>query len=301
MRLGLTVLALLSLAACGGDQGQPPADPAPTTTVVVASNYPVYYMATRIADGVAGAQQLVLPEMDGDPAFWTPTDEQIVTLQQADVILINGAGAEPWIDLVTLEEQRLVDTSAGADLIPLETAVAHRHGPEGEHAHEGTAHTTWLDPRQATTQADVIANALAGLDPGNESTYRANADELKNDLAKLDVQLAEVMAQLGDRAVLFSHPVYQYLERRYGINGASVHWEPGEAPSTAAWIELQQVLASHPATIMIWEDEPLPATASRLADAGIRSIVFHTAANRPEQGDYLMVMRANVDRLAGTL
>ena len=107
--------------------------------------------------------------------------------------------------------------------------------------------------------------------------------------------------RLNGRPVLFSHPVYQYLERRYGINGESLHWEPDEAPSTPAWIELQQLVSSHPATIMLWEDEPIEETRARLADAGIVNVPFQTAANRPEEGDYLEVMKKNAERLTQAL
>ena len=48
---------------------------------------------------------------------------------------------------------------------------------------------------------------------------------------------------------------------------------------------------------MIWEDEPLLSTVQRLADTGITSVVFDTAANGSEQGDYLDVMQLNAERL----
>ena len=114
----------------------------------------------------------------------------------------------------------------------------------------------------------------------------------------LDSRLAQVFDSFNGQPVLFSHTVYQYLQRRYGINGESVHWEPHEEPTTSAWIALKQILATHPATIMIWEDQPLPSTAERLSDAGIAIVPFRTAANRPDEGDYFSIMRDNVARLA---
>lgn len=63
--------------------------------------------------------------------------------------------------------------------------------------------------------------------------------------------------------------MYQYLQRRYRINGMRVHWE----------------------------DQPLPGTEARLAGAGIRSVPFRTVANRPIGGDYISEMRVNIKRL----
>ena len=120
---------------------------------------------------------------------------------------------------------------------------------------------------------------------------------LERDLEALDSSLTEMFSLLDGRPVLFSHPVYQYLRHRYGINGQSVHWEPDEAPSTPDWIALQQIRSQHPASLMIWEDETLTSTAQRLSNAGITSVIFGTLANRPDQGDYLNVMRADAERL----
>ena len=275
----------------------------PRAALVVASNYPLYFFAVRIAEGVDIAPEIVIPEIDGDPAFWTPSAEQIQLLQSADLVLLNGAGAEPWLDLVTLDRRRFFDTSTGFSdrLIPLEGTVAHQHGPEGDHSHQGTAFTSWLDPQLAIMQAEALSSALIKLSPASETQYRHNMAKLEQELRMLDSQLAGVFAQLDGRPVLFSHPVYQYLQRRYRINGESVHWEPDEAPSTPDWLALQQQLTTHPATIMIWEDQPLTATTQRLSGAGIMSVPFHTIANRPDEGDYLSVMRANAERIATSL
>ena len=125
--------------------------------------------------------------------------------------------------------------------------------------------------------------------------------KLEQELMQLDMQLAGTFAALDGRPVLFSHPVYQYLQRRYAINGKSMHWEPDEEPSMPDWIGLQQIRSLHPATIMIWEDEPLKSTAQRLSDAGINAVTFHTAANRPAEGDFLGIMRTNAERIASLL
>ncbi len=267
--------------------------------LVVTSNYPLYFFASRISQGVEGAPEIVLPDIDGDPAFWIPSAEQIQLLQSADVVILNGAGAESWLNLISIDRRRLIDTSLRITdrLIPLEGSVQHQHGPEGEHSDRGTAFTTWLDPELAIAQARAVTDALIEITPSGEAGFRYNMANLEKDLMALDAQLVEVFAKLENRPILFSHPVYQYLQRGYNIHGISVHWEADEEPSTPDWIELQQILASHPATIMIWEDQPLDETEVRLANAGILSVPFRTGVNRPGEGDYLSLMRSNAERL----
>lgn len=302
--LAVIFLSLFVMTGCSGEDRQASAidtDVAGSGQVlVVASNYPLYYFANRIAESVTDAPEIVFPEIDGDPAHWVPNADQVASLQSAEVVLLNGAGAEAWTALITIDEWRLFDTSAGFSdqLIPLQDTVLHQHGPEGEHSHVGTAFTTWLDPQLAIAQANAIADVFVAISPDHEQELRDNLAALEQDLNDLDARLAEAFAQIGEQPVVFSHPVYQYLQRRYFINGKSVHWEPDEEPTNAGWISLQQVLISHPASLMVWEDNPMGIVTARLANADIKSVTFHTAANRPSQGDYLSVMRANAARLA---
>jgi zinc transport system substrate-binding protein len=301
------VSAILLAAACSDEERRTAIGDASAEktnkALVVAGNYPLYFFATRIADGVDGAPEIVFPDIEGDPALWTPSAEQILLLQAAELVLLNGAGAESWLNLVTVDRRRLRDTSASiaGRLIPLNDSVQHRHGPEGEHSHQGTAFTTWLDPTLAIAQAQAITSVLIELSPSSAQYYQGNMVKLEQELGELDAQLSEVFGRFDNRPVLFSHPVYQYLQRRYAINGQSVHWEPDEEPSTRDWIELQQILTKHPATIMIWEDEPMESVAQRLANADIKSVEFRSAANRPAEGDYLSVLRANAKRIAALL
>jgi zinc transport system substrate-binding protein len=303
-----TLLAsiILLLVACDG--GEHEASEGATTSksdnaLVVVSNYPLYFFASQIADGVDDAPQIVFPDIDGDPTFWIPDAEQIQQLQSADIVLLNGAGAEPWLNLISLDKRRVRDTTASAAdrLIPLNDSAKHQHGPEGEHSHQGTAFTTWLDPTLAIAQAQSVAESLIELAPAGEASFRDNLAKLEQELMELDAEFAEVFAALDGRPVLFSHPVYQYLEHRYNINGESLHWEPEEELSTSAWIALQQIRGKHPATMMFWEAEPLDSTDQRLAALGIASVPLQTVANSPDEGDYITAMRANIERIASTL
>jgi zinc transport system substrate-binding protein len=266
---------------------------------VVTSNYPLYFFALQITEGIASGIDIRFPEIEGDPANWKPDSTEITELQNASLVVLNGAGYESWLGWVTLPEDRLLDTSLSfADrLISLDSEIVHQHGPEGDHSDKGTAFTIWLDPLLAIEQARSIHGALSRLLPTEAEVLNTNLDALIESLRQLDQKQASVFRKVGNQEVLFSHPVYQYLQARYGINGSSVHWEPGETPSTRAWIDLGEILAIHPARLMLWEDAPLAETQSDLNEKGISAIAFHTASNRPGEGNYLNVMAANIQRL----
>jgi len=260
-------------------------------------NYPLKYFAVRIAGEHA---TVILPVPAGkDPAFWMPDAKTIADYQRADLILLNGANYAKWINKVALPQFRLVNTSANFKdrYIKMSNVKTHTHGPTGEHAHEGAAFTTWLDFELAARQAKEIASALSRKRPTLRDLFQSNYAALAKDLAKLDREIKQIVAKTPELPLLASHPVYDYLSRRYGLNIKSVHWEPDQVPGRNQWGELQVVLKGHPAQWMIWEGEPLLATVEILKSNGIRSAVFNPSVNAPEQGDFLSVMRQNVENL----
>lgn len=268
--------------------------------VVYTVNYPLQYFAQRIAGDHA---EVVLPvPRDVDPAFWQPDAATIGRFQRADVILLNGAGYAKWVSRVSLPRRKLVDTSAGFsdNYIDTEGRVTHSHGREGAHSHAGTAFTTWLDFSQAVEQTRAVRDALSRLMPEQGDTFAGNFLTLERDLLDLDARLKATVARDPARSLIASHPVYQYLTRRYSLNLKSVMWEPDTMAPENEWQVLAELREGHPAAWMLWEGEPAPDIGERLQQLGVQSTVFDPCGNRPGEGDFLSIMfnnLANMERV----
>lgn len=260
-------------------------------------SYPLKYFAERIAGDHAS---VVFPApADGDPAFWMPDTETIAQYQKGDLILLNGAAYAKWVAKVTLPQFRMVNTSAGFEknYIEIESSLTHSHGPGGEHSHAGTAFTTWLDFSQAVEQARTIMEALGRKRPEHKKIFQENFGALEKELLALDKEIKTIVSKQQDQPLVASHPVYQYFARRYQLNLESVMWEPDDVPAEKLWAELANGLEAHPAKWMIWEGEPLEKSVERLASMGVGSIVFDPCGNTPEDGDFMRVMRSNINNL----
>jgi zinc transport system substrate-binding protein len=171
--------------------------------------------------------------------------------------------------------------------------VTHSHGSGGDHSHGGIAFTTWLDFQQAIQQAEAVAQALKSVGVP-EATVAERLDALKAELRALDERLLAVGRRIANAPLVASHPVYQYLARRYRLNVKAVLWEPEVVPDATAWDDLKKLLSEHPAKWMIWEGEPAPESVAKLTALGVQSLVFDPCGNVPDQGDFLDVMKANV-------
>jgi len=260
-------------------------------------SYPLAYFAERISGDLA---QVTFPAPpDVDPAFWMPDPETIAAYQAADLILLNGADYAKWTAKVSLPRSRTVDTSRsfGEAYIQASGGVSHSHGPGGEHSHGGIAFTTWLDLSQAAQQAEAVAQAVTRSRPDAKVQIDRNLQSLQRDLLELDERITETTRMDPGRPLLASHPVYQYLARRYGLNLKSVMWEPEEVPSEGQWSALEGILRDHPAKWMLWEGEPAEQTIERLRALGVESVVFNPCANRPSAGDFLTVMTESAGSL----
>ncbi|MHC4621088.1 MAG: metal ABC transporter substrate-binding protein [Planctomycetota bacterium] len=260
-------------------------------------NYPLKYFADRI---VGEAADVVFPApRDEDPAFWKPDAATVEAYQKADLILLNGATYAKWIAMVSMPTSKMVDTSAGfaGNYIGLNDAVTHSHGPEGKHAHGNIAFTTWLDFAQAAEQARSVKDAFAKLEPQQRAAFEANFRTLERELLDLDAQMLNVASKIGAEPLLVSHPVYQYWTRRYGLNVKSVHWEPDSFPGEGMWRELVKLRQEYQSSWMIWEDEPLPMISDQLKKIGTQSVVFNPCGNRPDEGDFMTVMKSNIENV----
>lgn len=114
---------------------------------------------------------------------------------------------------------------------------------------------------------------------------------------QLDLQIKAIVDTQHSLPLLASHPVYQYLARRYQLNLQSLMWEPEQFPDATQWQLLKNSLLLHPAKWMLWEAEPKAETIDRLKGMSINSLVYYLLGNRPDSGDFISVMQANVKNL----
>ncbi|MAS92776.1 MAG: adhesion lipoprotein [Verrucomicrobiales bacterium] len=294
----ITAILAALLISCSEKEAPESASNQDGPPKVQATNYPLAYFANRIAGDFIDLE--FLAEGKGDPAFWNPTDDDILAFQSADLILMNGASYEKWKETVTLPNSTVVDTTQAfsGEFLESEHGVTHSHGPgEEAHSHGGTAFTTWMDFQQALWQAEEVHAALVQLLPEKETELAENFDSLATDLESLHSTFKQLGKDLAEKPFMASHPVYQYFARRYDINIDSVLWEPETVPDEEAMKELQGKLANHPAKWMIWEGEPATESVDKLKALGISSLVVDPCGNAPESGDWLSIMNGNAENL----
>ncbi len=194
------------------------AAPEPSTKPrIVATSHPPAFVVAYLAEDLVDLE-LVVPA-EGDPAHGSPTSEQILAVQSADLVISHGLGYEQWMTTASLPESKIVRTAKELDVVRT-TGRTHSHGRQGEHSHTAVDPKTWMDPSLLRQQAEVVQRSLAELWPELAAPTRERLSSLEEQLRALDDDLQDLFDPEGLEARTFraSEPErYGYWQRKYGF------------------------------------------------------------------------------------
>lgn len=184
---------------------------------VTASFYPIYVAALKVVGQTQGVsvQCLVQPQT-GCVHDYAMTPQDMLRLQQSDVLILNGAGAEAFLQnaLDGMPALEVVDTSRGIDLLCDDGHAEHGHSHEHEHLYN---QHIWTSPVRYQRQVRNIALALANIDPAHAADYLANAEGYCAEVALLYERMQNAVRNSGyTKAVLFSTSL-TYLAQDLGL------------------------------------------------------------------------------------
>jgi zinc transport system substrate-binding protein len=282
---------LLSLLfACTSPEPSPAAPPPhPGKPTVVVSAHSSAYLVQRLAQDSVELVNL-LPD-GADPVSFAPSGDQVALAQAADLVLLNGAGLEGWVQTASLPQDKVVDTALGIELIELEGPV-HSHGKDGDHSHGDVDPHTWSDPMAYLSQAKATHAALKALPGLKAPDLDAALSALEADLLELDRQYKVVLAPWMGAPLAASHPAYNYVARQYGLDLRSFDFDPQQAPADLHdfehWTEGQS------APVLWWESPPSELTQAAFPAATVHLIL--SPLEQPEGGryDYFAQAQANL-------
>lgn len=279
--------------------------------LIIAESYPLEYLTQRIA-GEFATVRCPVPEGRAT-SEWKPNRDEILQIQSADMIVVNGIGAKhsKWLDMASLPANKVCNSAtrglALRDFIEIEDVrYTHSHGPEGEHSHATNCAYTWLHPVMAQKQAKYIADELSNRFPKQANEFSKRYGELSTDLKNLQSVIEKIGSGDAQKSVvLTSNPDLKFFTRAFGWDDIHLKWF--EAPSEENVVkELQPkldaigdrpLISKEGKSLMISSYEFNENTAKLLESKGIAVIVIDKMDIRPAVGDYLFVMEENVKRL----
>lgn len=177
-----------------------------TTFTVIAD------MARNVAGDHATVVSVTKPgaEIHG----YEPTPRDLVSAQDADLILWNGMGLERWFEqfLANLGDIPAATLSEGVEPIPI--SGGGYEGRPNPHA--------WMSLDSALVYVDNIARAMSEADPENAAAYAANAEAYKAQLTGTIGPLRDLIATVPEekRWLVSCEGAFSYLARDLGLKEA---------------------------------------------------------------------------------
>lgn len=228
---------------------------------VVTTLFPYYDFTRQVAGDLVDLTMVVPAGMDSHSFEPTPAD--MLTIQNADVLISNGGAMEHWLDQVL----DAVDTGdmvvmTGMDHVNaveeilvegMEEEHGHSHeGEDGEHAQEDHIHGgigdeqddgheyvieydehIWTSPVNAARLVEAIRDTLSEADPGHRDAYEANASAYLEKLSGLDSEFRDIVEHGKRRMIIVGDKfAFRYFADEYGLSyraafsGCSTDTEP---------------------------------------------------------------------------
>ncbi|MFM8606548.1 MAG: metal ABC transporter substrate-binding protein [Hyphomicrobiales bacterium] len=160
-----------------------------------------------------------LVEPDADLHHFEPRPHDIKNLLEADLVIVNGLGFEPWLDRVKPSIKRPpLWTIASEGITPL-PFDHHDHEDHGASEGEAVDPHAWQNVSHARLYAKNIATALINKDPDHRALYLENLARYDSDLERLDRDIRNAIAKIPPekRKIVTSHDAFGYFEKAYGL------------------------------------------------------------------------------------
>jgi zinc transport system substrate-binding protein len=187
---------------------------------IVTSFYPMYIMALNITKGISGVEVINMTEpVSGCLHDYQLTPRDMKNLQEAEIMIVNGAGMESFLDEIRDRRKNLkiVDASAGLELLEQTDGEVNPH--------------LWVSVSGAIDQVNNITRQLTRLDPSRASSYLSNAATYVKQLEALKQRMHEKMDTIKIRDIITLHEAFPYFAQEFNLNiKAVIQHEPGPPP-----------------------------------------------------------------------
>jgi len=240
---------------------------------IVTSFYPMYVLTANVVAGIEGVEAHIMAA----PETGCLHDYQLLPgdlrkLESADILVINGAGMEAFLDKARAMYPDLPVIEAGEGIALLEEG----HG-SGNNPH------VWVDPCNAAAQTRTIARRLCELDPDRAAAYAANGEIYAARLEALYVRMREDLAVVHNRDLFTFHEAFAYFADAFDLRVTGVvEREPGAEPGTRELAEIVDLVRAEGVTALFSEPQYSDRTIELIArETGARVYTLDPVVNGP--------------------
>src|SRR5260221_996356 len=258
----MSIFLLFLLAACGSttiatsNNGNSTSDK--TIQVVAAENF-----WGSIAAQVGGSHVQVtsiIVDPNADPHSYEPTTTDARTVADAQYVIVNGAGYDPWTD-------KLLQANPASGRKELNVGNFN-----GKHA--GDNPHMWYNPNYVTAVVNKIRDDLKAIDPGNATAFDQSAQAfLTTGLKQYHDLIGAIKAKYSGTRVGATESIFSYLASALGLNLVTPYSylkavSEGQDISAADEATVEQQIKQKQIKILVYNSQNTPNNIQKLINLG---------------------------------
>lgn len=175
---------------------------------LVASASMMADMAENIAGNLVDVKYIV--PRGQDPHLYKPTPSDVVMVEKADLIIINGLTFEGWI------AKLIANSGTKAETLTITQGIKAIQSDKYQNSFDPHA---WMDVSLAQVYINNIRDGLIKLLPEHKEVFERNHAEYSKKLEELDTYIMDKVKEIPEqqRILITSHDAFAYYGRRYGL------------------------------------------------------------------------------------
>lgn len=212
---------------------------------IVTTIFPEYDITRAIAKDKVDLELMIKPGVDVHS--FTPTPQDIKTVQNSDIFVYGGTEHDKWVENLTksidMKNKKVVKLVDGIQQLEEESVDGmkhehhnddekkdehnhdHKHEKKDKHNHDHENESDkeldphyWTSPKNAIQMVKTITNALVEKDPDNAEFYKENAENYIKQLEGVDKELHDVVDNAKIKKVVIADRFpFRYLFKDLGL------------------------------------------------------------------------------------
>ncbi len=210
-----------------------------------------------VAAQIGGAQVEVITILSApaqDPHQFEATAAAARALADADIVIRNGAGYDPWVGTLLKS-----GPSAKRQVIVVADLI---HRKPGDNPH------VWYDTKTMRMLAARIADDLTARDPDNSEYYRLRLKAFYNSLAPIEARIGAMRTRYAGTPVTATEPIFGEMARAIGFDMRNMRFQlsvmNGTEPGAHALAAMQDDLVGGRVKLLFYNSQVSDTLTERL-------------------------------------
>ncbi len=288
----IALISAITLAGCSS-QEQVINSNANQSLKIVTSFYPLYEIAHQITGDLATIKNIV--PGGTEPHDYEPTARDIIDMREANLVIYNGLGLEPWKDKIIPDLQK--NNTQVIQISDLFKSTIIANDPH-----------LWLDPVHYKTEVEEVSKKIIEMDPPHADIYKANTEKFVRELDALHLTFESALKSCKFDTFITNHGAFAYLAKRYHLNIIPIAGlSPDIEPSPKTMANITNIITQKGIRYILTETLVSQKIANTLAkSSGAKTLTLNPLEGLTNEEisagkNYISVMKDNLPNLRTAL